>query len=101
MTVFPKKQIPQQRPDGLYHPGVTDSNMGNTDQVPVYILCIYPKHSGGKSNNKIFTALGSWFYGGFKKRAKLSKFRISSTGQKLPEKWEVMVERIIDRVSHK
>ena len=55
----------------------------------------------GKSINKIFTALKSWFYGGFKKRAKLSKCRISSTGQKLPEKWEVMVERIIDCVAHK
>ena len=55
----------------------------------------------GKSNNKIFTALKSWFYGGFKKREKLSKCRISSTGQKLPNKWEVMVERIIDRVAQK
>ena len=33
-------------------------------------LCIYPKHSGGNSNNKIFTALKSWFYRGFKKREK-------------------------------
>ena len=32
-----KKQIPQQRPDGSFHPGVMDANMGNTDQVPVYI----------------------------------------------------------------
>ena len=64
-------------------------------------LCIYSKHSGGNSNNKIFTDLKSWFYGGFKKRAKLSKCRISSTGQKLPEKLEVMVERIIDRVAQK
>ena len=64
-------------------------------------LCIYPKHSGGKSNNQIFAALKSWFYGGFKKLAKLSKCRISSTGQKLPEKREVMVERIIDRVAQK
>ena len=64
-------------------------------------LCIYPKHSGGKSNNKIFTAFKSCFYGGFKKRAKLSKCRILSTGQKLPEKWELMVERIIDRVAQK
>ena len=31
------KQMPQQRPDGYFHPGVTDANMGNTDQVPVYI----------------------------------------------------------------
>ena len=55
----------------------------------------------GNSNNKIFTALKSWFYRGFKKQAKLSKCRISSTGQKLPEKWEVMVERIIDCVAQK
>ena len=45
--------------------------------------------------------LKSWFYGGFKKLAKLSKRRISSTGQKLPEKWEIMVECIIDRVAQK
>ena len=64
-------------------------------------LYIYPKHSGGKCNNKISTALNSLFYGGFKKRAKLSKCSISSTGQKLPEKWEVMMERIIDRVAQK
>ena len=41
------------------------------------------------------------FYGGFKKREKLSKCRISSTVQKLPEKWELMVERIIDLVAQK
>ena len=29
--------MPQQRPDGSFHPGVTDANIGNTDQVPVYI----------------------------------------------------------------
>ena len=64
-------------------------------------LCIYPKHSGGKSNNKIFTVLKSWFYGGFQKREKMSKCRISSIGQNMPDKWEVMVERIIDRVAQK
>ena len=32
-----KKQIPQQRPDGSFHPSVTYAKMGNTDQVPVYI----------------------------------------------------------------
>ena len=31
----------------------------------------------------------------------MSKCRISSTGQNLPEKWEVMVEHIIDRVAPK
>ena len=64
-------------------------------------LCIYPKHSGGNSNNKIVTELNSWFYRGFKKQEKLSKRRISSIGQKLQEKWEVMVEHIIDRVAQK
>ena len=29
--------MPQQRPDVSFHPGVTDANMGNTDQLPVYI----------------------------------------------------------------
>ena len=43
----------------------------------------------------------SWFYRGFKKQAKLSKCRISSTVQKLPDQWEVMLERIIDRVAQK
>ena len=32
-----QKHMPQQRPDGSFNPGVTDANMGNTDQVPVYI----------------------------------------------------------------
>ena len=32
-----QKQMPQKRPDGSFHPGVTGVNMGNTDQVPVYI----------------------------------------------------------------
>ena len=29
--------MPQNRTDGSFHPGVTDANMGNIDQVPVYI----------------------------------------------------------------
>ena len=29
--------MPHQRPDGSFHPGFTDVNMGNTYQVPVYI----------------------------------------------------------------
>ena len=62
---------------------------------------MYPKHDGGKSNNKIFTTLKSWVYGGYNKQAKLSKCRISSIGHKLPDKWEVMLERIIYRVSPK
>ena len=32
-----QKHMPQQRPDGYFYTGVTDANMGNTDQVPVYI----------------------------------------------------------------
>ena len=34
-----------------------------------------------------------------KKRCKLSKRRISSTGQKLPKNWETMVQSIIRRVT--
>ena len=37
IDIVSSKQMPQQRPDGSFHPGVTDANMGNTDQVPVYI----------------------------------------------------------------
>ena len=32
-----QKQMPQQRPDGSFHPVVTDAKMENTYQVPVYI----------------------------------------------------------------
>ena len=32
-----QKQMPKQRPDGSFHPGVADEKMGNIDQVPVYI----------------------------------------------------------------
>ena len=32
-----QKQMPQQKPDGSFHPGVTYAKMGNTDQVLVYI----------------------------------------------------------------
>ena len=32
-----QKQMPQQRPDGSFHPGVMDANMENTDQVTIYI----------------------------------------------------------------
>ena len=32
-----QKQMLRQRPDGSFHPGVTDANIGNTYQVPVYI----------------------------------------------------------------
>ena len=38
-----QKHMPQQRPDGYFHPGVMDANMGNTDQVLVYI----EDHSNG------------------------------------------------------
>ena len=29
--------MPQQRPDGSFHPGVMDAIIGIIDQVPVYI----------------------------------------------------------------
>ena len=41
-----QKQMPQKRPDGSFHPGVTDANMGNTDQVPVYIEDLSPGYLG-------------------------------------------------------
>ena len=30
-------EMPRQREDGTFQPGVTDDKMGNTDQVPVYV----------------------------------------------------------------
>ena len=30
-------QMPNQRPDGIFAAGVKDNNMGNTDQMPVYL----------------------------------------------------------------
>ena len=30
-------QMPRQRGDGTFQPGVADDKMGNTDQVPVYV----------------------------------------------------------------
>ena len=49
---------------------------------------LFPSHCGGTKNPKIFTALKQWFCGGFKKRLKLSKRRVSSTGQKIPKGFE-------------
>ena len=64
-------------------------------------LKIYPMFCGGANNNKgLFERLKSWFYGGFKLRKKLSKRRISSTGQKCPKDWEEKVERINKRVAN-
>ena len=40
----------------------------------------------------------NWFFGGFCKRAYLSKRQVSSFGQKLPKDWEAKVEKIISRV---
>ena len=62
-------------------------------------LSILPNMYGGKTSMKCFRRMKRWFYGGFKKRCKLSKRRISSTGQKLPKNWETMVQSIIRRVT--
>ena len=51
-------------------------------------LRIFPMLCGGKKNPMLFRALKSWFYGGFKKRCKLSKRTISSSGQKCPKDWK-------------
>ena len=37
MYCVAQKQMSQQRPDGSFHPGVTDARLDNIDQVPVYI----------------------------------------------------------------
>ena len=44
---------------------------------------LLPNFCGGKKSKKCFQKMKTWFYCGFKKRCKISKRRISSTGQKL------------------
>ena len=63
-------------------------------------LEIDPKHCGGKDSQNVFERLKKWFYGGFNKRCKLSKRRISSTGQKLPLDWKEKTSLIIQRVAN-
>ena len=58
-----------------------------------------PNFCGGKTSKKCFRRMKEWFYNGFNKRCKLSKRRISSTGQKLPKDWEKKVASIIARVA--
>ena len=60
---------------------------------------LYPCHCGGRKNNRLFSSLKNWFYGGFKKRMKLSKRRVSSTGQKLPKDWRAKQSLAIRRVA--
>jgi hypothetical protein len=61
---------------------------------------LLPNFCGGKKSKKCFNIqkMKTWFYGGFKKRCKLSKRRISSTGQKLPKDWENKAKSIIVHV---
>ena len=59
-----------------------------------------PTFCGGKQNPKLMAALKQWFYGGFKKRCKLSRRVVSSTGQKLPKDWEEKVRSIVARVAN-
>jgi len=63
-------------------------------------LFLDPNHCGGLQNPKIMPTLKSWFYNGFKKRCKLSRRSVSSTGQKLPKNWEEKVQSIVGRVAH-
>ena len=62
-------------------------------------LLLLPNMCGGKHSKKCFRRMKKWFYMGFNKRCKLSKRRISSTGQKLPKDWETKVLSIIRRVT--
>ena len=62
-------------------------------------LMMYPDHCKADSGQSQFKKLCKWFYGGFKKRCKLSKRRISSTGQKLPQNWQELVVSIVNRVA--
>lgn len=49
--------------------------------------------------NGDFAKLKEWFYGGFKKRMKLSLRVISSAGQKLPKDWKQKHASIVGRVA--
>ena len=62
-------------------------------------LEIFLGFCGGKKNKKCFYKTKKWFYQGFKYRNRLSKRRISSTGQKLPKDWKAKVDSIVRRVS--
>ena len=62
-------------------------------------LRIFPMLCGGKKNPRVFRALKSWFYGGYKKRCRLSKRRISSSGQKCPKNWKEKKASINARVA--
>ena len=62
-------------------------------------LQLNPNHCAGGVTQNRFRRLKTWFYGGFVKRWKLSKRRVSSKGQKLPKNWEVKAQEIISRVA--
>ena len=53
-----QKQMPQQRPDGYFHPSVMYANMGNTDQVPVYIED-HSKGTWGMREDQIRSTVGA------------------------------------------
>ena len=57
-------------------------------------------HCGGKFNPSLFNQLKKWFYGGFKSRAKLSRRKHSSVGQKLPKNWQDKAACIVRRVAN-
>ena len=55
---------------------------------------------GGLSNPNTFMALKKWFYGGFKKRSKLSRRVVSLMGQKLPINWKEKHTCIVCRTAN-
>ena len=56
---------------------------------------INPGFLGGIGSSRHFMRLLNWFYFGFKLRYKLSKRKISSEGQKLPNDWRERHDNII------
>jgi hypothetical protein len=58
-----------------------------------------PSHCGGNENPTLFKSLKHWFYAGFKNRCKLSKRRVSSTGQKMPKNADDLHRSIIGRLA--
>ena len=54
---------------------------------------------GGVNSPDFFARMKNWFYYGFKRRYDLSRRKISSIGQKLPDDWQIKREDIVLRVA--
>jgi hypothetical protein len=54
---------------------------------------------GGVNSDGYYVRMKNWFYYGFNKRMNLSRRKVSSIGQKLPDDWEAKRDSIIARVA--